>query len=295
MTEKTNLIVQDGGFLVVDPRGFGAGIDAPPGTQIIRSSPNLESLGLGNGLFRMEHLGNGWYRIVSDLSDMVFDVAGASQAAGAPIILWPWHGGPNQRFRTKDAPRLSNSAWGYSLVAQHSGKVLDVARTPRLFDADRLVQWDYHGGPNQLFRAFGSPIRPMHSELVLDVVNASQANGTPIIQHTLHGGPNQLFRLEYVQSAEPGLHSFAYRIVVNHSGKVLDVEGASKENGAKLIQWDWHGGRNQQFKIISSNSAFFIVAEHSNKALDVSGASRDLGAPLIQWERHGGSNQRFKL
>jgi len=32
-----------------------------------------------------------------------------------------------------------------------------------------------------------------------------------------------------------------------HSGKYLDVEGGSSEEGAKVITWDFHGGTNQQW------------------------------------------------
>src|SRR3712207_6997183 len=33
-----------------------------------------------------------------------------------------------------------------------------------------------------------------------------------------------------------------------HSLRVLDVSGWSTDNGAPVIQWDMHGGNNQQFR-----------------------------------------------
>jgi hypothetical protein len=180
--------------------------------------------------------------------------------------------------------------------------VLAVVAGANFGEREQLVQWDYHGGPNQRFRVFGSPIKPLHSDLVLDVANGSQSNRPPIVTYAFHGGPNQQFRIEYVpnpadESTESIGSSFAYRVVANHSGKVWDVEGASHENGAKLIQWDWHGGLNQQFKLIKSGDAqgFSFVAKHSGKVIDVAGASQDLGTQLIQWDFHGGLNQRFWL
>jgi hypothetical protein len=251
-----------------------------------------------NDLFRLELLSDESYRIVSDHSDMVFDVAGASQASGAPIILWPWHGGPNQRFRLKPPP-ANNEARGIFLVAKHSGKVLDVLGASQSSGA-ALVQWDYHGGANQLFRIFGSPIKPVYTDLVLDVVNGSQANGAPIVLYTRHGGRNQLFRLEHVPDAPTGHQgettNTAYRIVAEHSRKVWDIEGASHENGAKLIQWDWHEGPNQLFQLrVGGSGGYSIVAVHSGKAIDVARASQDLGAEIIQWRWHGGPNQNFHL
>ena len=38
-----------------------------------------------------------------------------------------------------------------------------------------------------------------------------------------------------------------YSIVARHSGKRLDVSGASQSDGAGAIQWPCHGGYNQQW------------------------------------------------
>jgi hypothetical protein len=37
------------------------------------------------------------------------------------------------------------------------------------------------------------------------------------------------------------------RIVARHSGKALDVEFASPDDGARVIQYTVHGGANQQW------------------------------------------------
>ena len=99
MTAVTNLIAQHSQGWLVGKSEFKPVI-IPPGTEIVQMVGD-GVISLGQGLFRLEHLGNGRYRVVSaipEFSGMVFDVAGASQASGAPIILWPWYGGPNQQF-----------------------------------------------------------------------------------------------------------------------------------------------------------------------------------------------------
>jgi len=35
--------------------------------------------------------------------------------------------------------------------------------------------------------------------------------------------------------------------ISKNSGKVLDIQGGSKDDGALLIQWDSHWGNNQRF------------------------------------------------
>jgi hypothetical protein len=48
-----------------------------------------------------------------------------------------------------------------------------------------------------------------------------------------------------------------------HSGKYLDVEGGSSDQGAQVIIWDFHGGSNQQWSsrngmIISKHNGYVI-------------------------------------
>lgn len=87
-----------------------------------------------------------------------------------------------------------------------------------------------------------------------------------------------------------------FQIRTRHSGKCLDVEWASSADGARLIQWDCHGGNNQRFQFDDLGNGFHrIRAYHSDKCLDVTGASADDGAQIIQYVCHGGTNQQFQL
>lgn len=81
-----------------------------------------------------------------------------------------------------------------------------------------------------------------------------------------------------------------------HSGKCLDVEWASDDDGARLIQWGCHGGDNQRFRVTELDGGYHqITARHSGKCLDVTGASAADGAQIIQYGCHGGPNQQFLL
>jgi hypothetical protein len=87
-------------------------------------------------------------------------------------------------------------------------------------------------------------------------------------------------------------------IVAKHSGKCLDIKGASKLDAAEVIQYHWHGGSNQMFKIESlpdDPGYYRIVATHSGKCLDIKGASKLDAAEVIQYHWRGGSNQMFRI
>jgi ricin-type beta-trefoil lectin protein len=135
--------------------------------------------------------------------------------------------------------------------ALHSLKVMDVMNGSRENGAP-IIQWDQHGAGNQQFRIepLGSnqfALRAVHSGKVLDVWEWSTANGGRIIQWDWHGGNNQRWAIDDAGVAgDPDL--FALRSI--HSGKVLDVSGISRGNGAQIVQWDWVGGNNQRWRIV---------------------------------------------
>lgn len=45
---------------------------------------------------------------------------------------------------------------------------------------------------------------------------------------------------------------YYYELRARHSGKCLDVRGASTQNGADVIQYSCHGGTNQQWGFTSA-------------------------------------------
>ena len=85
-------------------------------------------------------------------------------------------------------------------------------------------------------------------------------------------------------------------LVASHSQKCLDVYGGSLDDGASIIQWQCHGGDNQQWRLeVAGDGYSRIVSRHSGKCLDVYGGSLDDGGSIIQWQCHGGENQNWRL
>lgn len=85
-----------------------------------------------------------------------------------------------------------------------------------------------------------------------------------------------------------------YKIECVYSGKVLDVEGASAANGARVQQWDSNDGNQQRWTLESAgNGTFAIRNRSSGKVLDVDGGSYDNGAQVHQWDDIGADNERW--
>jgi PKD repeat protein len=139
--------------------------------------------------------------------------------------------------------------------------------------------------PNKCYK-----ITARHSGRVLEVQNASTANGALIIQNSFANRTSQVFK---IVSVEPNF----YRLTAGNSAKSFDISGVSQANGANLTQYQYGGGENQKFKIqqVSGVNYFNIIAKHSGKYLDVFNGATTSGAQVVQWPATGGNNQQFAI
>lgn len=85
-------------------------------------------------------------------------------------------------------------------------------------------------------------------------------------------------------------------LVPAHSDYVLDVEWASKDNGARIMQYGLNANANQRWIIEDLGAAEWrIRSAGSGRVLDVVGAGVENGSGIQQWDWHGGANQRWKI
>ncbi|MDN5865455.1 MAG: RICIN domain-containing protein [Gammaproteobacteria bacterium] len=83
---------------------------------------------------------------------------------------------------------------------------------------------------------------------------------------------------------EPAPEAGYYYLINADSGKYLDVENASTQEGATVQQYRYTGGTAQQWKIVAVGEQYHkIVNRNSGLALNVEGDKVDEGAAIIQW------------
>lgn len=71
------------------------------------------------------------------------------------------------------------------------------------------------------------------------------------------------------------------------SGLMMDVNGASTDDGASVIHSEYNGNDNQKFVFTHlGDGNYKILATHSGKSLDVTGAALDNGTNVIQYPYH---------
>ncbi len=97
-----------------------------------------------------------------------------------------------------------------------------------------------------------------------------------------------LINITWGQDVAPKLAG-KYVIVNRHSGKVLAVAAANKDNGAGIQQMDYTGAAHQQWEVApfvglyGDQSYFTVRAVHSGKSLDTADWNHDEGGKIQQW------------
>jgi endo-1,4-beta-xylanase len=132
----------------------------------------------------------------------------------------------------------------YRLVAQHSGKMAEIAGVSTAAGA-LLQQWSGTGGLNQQFDFLDSGggyyrIRARHSGLVLQV--AGNSTGADITQQPDTNATSQQWQ---VRDQGGG----AVVLVNRQSGLAMDVWSVSTADGARISQWTVTANNNQRFQL----------------------------------------------
>jgi alpha-galactosidase len=112
----------------------------------------------------------------------------------------------------------------------------------------------------------------------LDVVGASQTNGTQVNIWDCHNQSNQ----QWTSTAAGELRVYG--------NKCLDVNNNGTANGTTVLIWDCNGQNNQKWRI---NTDGTLTSLSANKCLDVPNYATANGTRLNIWTCAGGTNQRW--
>ncbi|WP_328478516.1 beta-1,3-glucanase family protein [Actinoplanes sp. NBC_00393] len=144
----------------------------------------------------------------------------------ASIILSPFTGGGGP----------ANPGTGaVSLISNLNNKCIDVPNA-NFADGVQLQMWTCNNSNAQKFTFTGGTLQSQNNKCV-DVAWGSTANGAIIQLATCSGNPAQQF-----------VHQSNGTLRNSQSGRCIDIDAWNANDGAKLLQWDCHGGANQTFR-----------------------------------------------
>jgi cytolysin (calcineurin-like family phosphatase) len=191
--------------------------------------------------------GNGSFAIVR-ITNHQLDIVTCrwTDDQGGYELIAPFYSGPSDTGPAQP----STLAGFYTVVNQNSGQCLDDAgwgTTP----GTPVIQWDCGDQQsNQEWQLIPTDsgyyqIVNRFSSFVLDVSGGPGAtdNWVKVLQWTYWGGANQQWRPE-------SLGGNQYRFIARHSGRCLDVPGASRDHGVQLQQYDCNGTGAQSFSLV---------------------------------------------
>ncbi|MFI6863616.1 RICIN domain-containing protein [Streptomyces sp. NPDC050421] len=138
-------------------------------------------------------------------------------------------------------------------------------------------------------------LRNVGSGLVLEVRDAAKGGGAPVQQNEEAADGSAAQHWEFT----PVHEGAALHHVVNaHSGKRLDVRGASTENGAVIQQWRANNFGAQEWLVerhLEAPGTVTLVSFVSGLVLEVADGSTAKGASVQQWEDTDSPGQWWRL
>lgn len=207
--------------------------------------PDEFTRGLNVHIFNdFRYSGNGLTYFVAGLSDGAVYRDGPmvirqlSHVAGRSVTFHVGFDGAGQAMPASPSP-----AQAETLQSRASEKCIDLPGG-QTRDGTPAIQYDCHGGPNQQWRI--DHAAPTTNTRIVSRLSGkclgidSGSAGSPVVQSRCTDSPNQLWMRALV------IDGSIFRNVA--SGLCLDVPGASRANGAKLIVWTCNGGINQTWR-----------------------------------------------
>ncbi|WP_324677489.1 PA14 domain-containing protein [Hymenobacter sp. GOD-10R] len=101
--------------------------------------------------WKIESVGDGYYRVVVQGSNKVLEVLGSETSNGTPMSLWTYYSGNNQLWRIEPV-----GEGYYKLIAKHSRKAL----TSKIPTEGGIQQWRYSGREDQQWKLEPATVKP---------------------------------------------------------------------------------------------------------------------------------------
>lgn len=274
--------------------------------NFLKTEAGLKSLGVADATGIAKYLGlakvgervnvaEGTYTFESALAaDKVIGVSNDSQDTGKNIALYGFSNKSSQRFEV-----ISTGDGFYNIVAEHSGKALEVKdgsaeagaeiRQNTLNSSSKAQKWCFLNAGNgkyYIYSALGT---------YMDVQSALTSDGTSVWTYTFNGSEAQKWQLnpsDY-HPVEDGVYTISSSM---NKDMVLNIEGGSEENYANVNLYNNNNSAEQRFEITYVGDGYYkIIAEHSDKSLDVFSALTAPGTNLQQYAWNNSNAQLWKF
>jgi hypothetical protein len=267
-----------------------------------------------------------YYHAVSRLNGLLLDLENSGNKPVPRLVPWKRNGTPSQLwYDDPNTGTIRNKANNYCIDIE-----ADLVIAKPFQEGDHNQQWERHE----------NTIRNRRSHKVLDILGGNTEPGAEIGHYKSLDNLNQSWDFEFIDenpwgSAEPGkdpsINSRRFYIVSEWNKLVVDIAGADRDEGAKIITWpknddvqrnqlwylDQHGYIRSDFNdmVFSSDEAGDKlkmtrssndsrsqwvpdkkkIVNRTGEILDIRGAKEGKGANLCAYQYSGAENQHWHI
>lgn len=284
--------LKDGTYTIANLTGSGQVLDVNSASEADGANvQTYQSNDTSAQRFEIYYVGNGYYQISAEHSGKVLDVMNASNVSGSNVWQYSPNGSDAQLWRILSAGN------GSYYIQSKLGTVLDLNRNSAVSGTN--VQAAYmETGNTQKWKFTESDYRPIkdglytlrsaaNQDLTVDIANASADDGGNAWIYTYNGTPAQRFFIEYVDNGY-------YKIVSEHSGRVLDVANGSRASGTNVWQYAWNGSDAQLWKFVNTGNGYYIRSKLGT-VLDIYFANYSAGTNVQTYAANASNAQKWVL
>lgn len=241
--------------------------------------------------FKISYVGNGYYKIISDLSGKVLDVSNGSKEEGANIQAFIWNGSDAQLWKFVKATD------GSCYIVSKTGKILGLNQNKAVAGANvqtainvgnSAQKWKLESKNDSIISNGTYYIRSSNtSKLVMDINDGSTKDGANVQIYDFNGTDAQQFEITYISDGY-------CKIVAKNSGKTLEYNKSTSVDGANVYQNKWKGTENQLWKIIIIDGNYYFQSKVGG-IIEVQGGILKKGINVQTYSWNGTNAQKWKL
>ena len=255
-----------------------------------------ENANVKNQKFKIEYLGNKYYKIISENSNKVLDVNAGGKTNGTNVQQYEYNHSDAQQWEIRDAGDGS-----FYFVSKCNGLFLDVASgqaqngtNVQVYEGNRTNAQKFklkkYEEPKQTIEdGIYTISSAANSNYVLDIEKGATNNCANVRLWKNENTSNQRFLVNYTGEGY-------YKITSVASGKVLDVASGGKTNGTNVQQYDYNYSSAQQWEIRDAGDEnYYIVSRCNGLLIDVESGRFEKGTNIQVYEENNTNAQKFKF
>ena len=240
---------------------------------------------------------DGNYRILTSVNTtQSLDIDCGSQDDGAKVQLWRDINSLQQKFEIKYA---GNGY--YKIISRNSGKILTLESNYPMYGTQIIQQTDENLDTQLwIIKEMDSGLYSFVSKIENLALSVSNGNdGTRLTLREQDNSQNIKFILINEQTDKIAATNLVdgYFYITLPSNKVIDINGASYDDGANVQIWDRGAVQQQKFHVtkVPNTNYYKMVAVHSTKPMQVQNSDIYIGTNVNQGIDNGQDNQYWYL